>query len=354
MSSDVQLQVIAGTSSVPPALIADAVLGAMVCWTEENEMFFAGDQTDPPFQYDRVNSAWATPDTPALALALEWGRVYLAWTAPDGSVALANASDGWSTQVLVAPGGAAEFGPALAFGDGVLYAAWTTKSHTLSVAVFSQDGTPVATTETALQMESRPTLTWLDGSLYALSGGRPDLTGPQQMRIYRSTNGAKSFESLEPEIIPTAGPPSLVSVNGTFHLAWADGQTGQLCLATSTDLSTFNVMDYPYSCHNGGPALAVGKQGLQVGWSSGQDQHITVGTWPLSDMPQVDVSRYQTRTARMEVPCSSDEVYNPTDGTCAPKGSCLGRCLLGSFTGVKGVPTPVFNAISFAICMIRC
>src|SRR5262249_47547541 len=94
-------QVLAGVSANPPSLTGDLIFGILVAWGDENgQINLASSQSDPPYQPYIVNPDWSTFSTPAVALALEWGRVYLAWTDSAG-IHLANSGDGWSVDTVL-------------------------------------------------------------------------------------------------------------------------------------------------------------------------------------------------------------------------------------------------------------
>lgn len=353
-------QVLDITSSSPPAVVADPVFGTLVAvMGDQHRIIIASDQSDPPFKPEVVNPGWSTVDTPALALALEWGRVYLAWVDERGAILLANSGDGWDKAILVAPAGSSSFGPALAFDGNTVYIAWTGRDFYLLTAT-CDTGDNVEFCPTGKQAYSRPTLTWSNGYLYAACGGNTDV-GEVPMSFYLSTDKGQSFNDLPAETNFSIGPPSLTVVNSQYYLVWADGTDSTLRFAMTADLSSYTATAYSDGCHDGGPAI-VGLDGLLVGWTYGappedpRSHHVTLAKLPLSTpAPEVDKERYvrELRT-RAPDPCpDSLSVWNPAQGKCVPKGGCLGGCVLKSMSSVYKVG-PVFNPVMYAYCVVKC
>lgn len=155
-----------------------------------------------------------------------------------------------------------------------------------------------------------------------------------------------------------------------FYLAWADGQTSQLRLAQTSDLSTYTAMDYNVGCHGGGPALfpmatitnpddpASWTFTLSSGWTIGAadstNHHVAVGSFGPLTPSAAQIERQQRSIAKRTAPRAPNPcpdpltVYNPATGKCVPRAGCWGNCVLSSIS--RGL----FNPIAYAYCVIKC
>lgn len=353
-------QVLAGVSAYPPSLTGDLIFGTLVAWADPTgQIFLASSQDSPPYQPRVVNPAWQTFPTPAVALALDWGRVYLAWTAADG-IHLANSGDGWSVDKLIPAPVNVEAGPALAFSGDTLYIAWRTNTSLLGIATCDFDGT-IQWQWTDSPIFSGPSLTWSDGKLYALSGGSVDGTEDQRIHIVVSTDGGASFSDVPTQSTTSVGAPALAIARGMYTLVWADGQTSRFNAAVTPTLTSYTPVSYTNGCHNGGPALLMLPDTLLAGWSYGASQdprahHITLGQLPVSgqSMDEDAIKRYIARVPTAPEPCPDPlTIYNPAEQKCVLRGGCVGSCVLRAFSSVLNMYL-VFNPILYAICVINC
>ncbi|MBC8029572.1 MAG: hypothetical protein H7Z16_05620 [Pyrinomonadaceae bacterium] len=356
-----EMEVLEGMSPWPPSLTGEELFGVLVAWSDQNQgglIYLATDQQNPPNQPLVVNPKWTSWDTPAIAIALEWERVYLAWTDDTGAINLANSGDGWDTEIKIAPAGSSssDTGPALTFGIELLFIAWTTPKGLLSIATCDKKGT-IKCYPTQCSALSRPSLAWSDGHvLYALSGG--PLNGDDPMRFYFSRDEGQSFGELYGPKDPCLGPPSLVVLNDYFYLVWADAKTSCLNFVVTQNLEDCTAIQYSNACHGGGPALISVGDELNVGWSilappeDPTAHHLALGKLPISKPgPSMDKDKYAKREqARAPDPCPDPmSVYDPAQDKCVPKGGCYGACVLGSF-----MPFGLFNPIKYAACVIAC
>jgi hypothetical protein len=357
-------RVLTGISANPPSLTGDLVFGILAAWADPSgQIYLASSQDSPPYQPRAVNPSWITRSTPAVALALEWGRIYLAWTDPAG-VHLANSGDGWGKDILIPAPVNTESGPALAFTGDILYIAWQANNSLLWIATCDFDGN-IQARPTESPVLSGPSLTWSNGNLYALAGGPSDRTDDMTVRIYLSTDGGGSFNYVPSQSNTSVGAPALAIVNGVYYLAWADGQTSYFNAATTTSLEAYTTVSYDSGCHNGGPALLALPDGLLAGWSFGaasdpRAHHITLGQLPLHAQ-SIEGTRsiealkeYIARIPSAPNPCPDPStIYDPAQDKCVPRGGCYGSCVLRSFTTVFLIYL-VFNPILYAICVINC
>jgi hypothetical protein len=292
-------------------------------------------------------------------LALDWEKVYLAWTDAKGAIHLANSGDGWSKDIVLSNAGNPEAGPALIFGGGLLYIAWKASNSLLSIATCDFAGT-IQQLPTDLVALSGPSLTWSSGNLYVLVGGPSDGTNDQTMYIYLSTDKGQSFNQLPIQKNASIGAPSLAIIEGYYYLVWADPETSCLNFAVTQNLENYSVTNYSNGCHNGGPALLGLPDSVIVGWSYGaspQDpnaHHITLGQLPLSTSArEVDRDAYNHLLPEALEKCTSAlEIYDPALDKCVSKLGCPGQCVLQSITVFAGLI--LFNPIRYAICMINC
>jgi len=354
-------QVLSGVSLGPPSLSGYPFLGTIAAWSGSGgSIYVASDQSSPPYSPEVVNPSWTTFDTPAISLAVEWENSYLAWTDADGAVRLASTADGWKGNILISGPGSASFGPALLFGDDRLYAAWRSKDGCLSLATCDRNNN-VQILPTSIPIVSRPTLAWAPGQLYALSGGTVDVQGGIQACL--SQDQGKSFAAVDIEVNPTIGPPAMAIIEGKFYLVWADGTTSRLRYTVTDRLDQYVGTNYSDGCHNGGPAIVGMPEGITLGWSYGappedpRAHHITLAQEPVvGPMPRPHEETFEklARVGRPN-PCPDPlTVYNPSTDKCVPRGGCVGRCVLQSFTVLPVFPLPVFNPIRYAICIINC
>ncbi|HEX8218179.1 MAG TPA: hypothetical protein VF914_03075, partial [Chloroflexia bacterium] len=285
-------QFLQGRSLLPPVLAGDPADVLFVAWADgmqQDQMLLATNISSPPFQPMNPNPGWKTMLRPALAKVDHWGHVFLAWTDPEGAVYLGSSAKDWTTSLLIAPPGSAQFGPALTYGNDLLFIAWNNKGVTW-IAALDRSLHVVSTYATDEPMLlSQPSLSWDDrfGSLYILSGW--DGQSVPEMVIAWSEDNGKTFKVIEDPPAKTCfGPPSLVVIDSTYYIAWADDNTGNLHIATAKILNEYQITEYDAPCHEGGPALAGSSAGLAVGWTYGaspQDPHrhqIAIGTPPLS------------------------------------------------------------------------
>lgn len=356
--------VLTGRSLMPPTITGDMLFGTLVAWTDKNGLiYFADNQGKPPYQPVLVNPDWTTIDTPAVALAAPWGRVYLAWTDPTGAVLLASSSDGWSKTVVVAGAGWADTGPALAFGQDLIYVAFKNLQGTIYVSTFDYDGNQPLFDTPNKNASSRPSLTWYEGQLYLATGGAPDGQGDLSMALYVSKDDGWTFEPVAMQPNASLGPPSLAIVKHYFYLVWADAGTSTLNFAATTDLSSYKTVAYSEGCHGGGPMLISLGDGLLTGFTFGappedpRSHHITLGNPPLSGPAAVplDNDAIAKRYARLVKkpgapdPCPDPmTVYDPSVDKCVPRMGCWGQCVLSSYT------MGIFNPISYALCVVTC
>jgi hypothetical protein len=320
----------------------------------------ASDQSSPPYSPEVVNANWTAFDTPAVAMAIDWEELYLAWTDPEGAVRLASTTDGWTTNIVVAKAGSAATGPALLVADDRLYVAWLGRSGALTVATCDRNNN-VQTSPSDIKIFSRPTLAWAPGQLYALSGGNTNGQGELALRVFVSQDHGWSFTSVDVEINPTFGPPAMAIVEGQYHLVWADANTLRLCYTVTDRLDEYVVTYYSDGCHGGGPAILGLPEGITLGWSYGAPvedsrlHHIALAQEPLAGgATALDKERF-AKLARVGAPNPCPDpltVYNPATGKCVPRGGCIGGCVLQSFNLAFGYP--VFNPIKYAMCVISC
>jgi hypothetical protein len=352
-------QVLTGISANPPSLAGDLIFGIIAAWADPSgQIYLASSQDSPAYQPHAVNAAWSTFSTPAIALALEWGRVYLAWTDSAG-VHLANSGDSWSLDHLIPSSVDVEAGPALAFSGNMLFIAWKTNDSRLGIATCDFSGN-MAWQLTEWPILSGPSLTWSNRLLYVLAGGPSDGTEDQTVRIYLSEDGGQSFSPVPTQRNTSIGAPALATVNDVYYLVWADGQTSLFNAAVTTTLEEYTVTNYATGCHNGGPALLALPDTLLTGWSFGASNdprahHITLGQLPLSAPPmeEEEIKRYVGRVPGAPNPCPDPlTVYDPAQNICVPRGGCIGSCVLNAYTLVFGFP--VFNPIKYAICVVNC
>ncbi|HEY1351662.1 MAG TPA: hypothetical protein VGF67_18745 [Ktedonobacteraceae bacterium] len=353
-------QVLAGISAYPPSLAGDLLFGTLVAWADpDGQIFLASSQDSPAYQPRVVNPAWKTLPTPAVALALDWGRVYLAWTAADG-IHLANSGDGWNADQLIPAPVNVEAGPALAFSGDTLYIAWRASNSLLGIATCDFTGT-IQWRWTERPIFSAPSLTWSDGKLYALAGGSQSGAEDPTIRIYLSTDGGASFDDVATQQNTSVGAPALAIARDMYYLVWADGQTSRFNAAATTTLSSYTTTSYTSGCHNGAPALLLLPETLCAGWSYGASQdprahHITLGQVPISGQPMDDeeIRRYVERVPTAPEPCPDPlTIYNPAEQKCVLRGGCMGGCVLRAFSSILNMYL-VFNPILYAICVINC
>jgi len=344
----------------PPALLADPLLGTLLAWVgPQARTCIATDQTQPPFQAQVVNPDWISRETPALALALDWGRIYLAWVDETGAILLANSADGWTETIVVAPAGSSDVGPALAFDGNVVYVAWTSRDNRLFLATCDADGN-VDWRPTEKRALSRPALTWSDGSLYVLTGGNLEFDD-RSMRFYLSTDSGASFVDLPAQVGSSIGPPSLAVANGYHYLVWADGETSRLSFAATQDLTSYAPTRFSDGCHQGGPAV-VQAGGLIAAWTYGappedpRNHRLTLAKLPLSTaVPEMNPERYaDTPQKRAKAPCPDPTtIWDPAKRKCVSKTGCWGACVTSSYSSAWGIG-PVFNPIAYAACVALC
>jgi hypothetical protein len=352
-------QVLTGISANPPSLTGDLIFGILAAWADPSgQIYLASSQGNPAYQPHVVNASWKTSATPAVALALDWGRVYLAWTDASG-VHLANSGDGWGRDMVIPAPVNPEAGPALAFSGELLYIIWQGSDEWLGIATCDFAGN-IQWHSTETPVLSGPSLTWSNGNLYVLSGGSPDHSNDQTVHIYVSNDGGESFNYVPSQKTTSIGAPSLAIVDNSYYLVWADGDTSLLCATVTQNLESYTVTNYTDGCHNGGPALLLLPDGLVVGWSFGappndpRSHHITLGQLALSaQQVEEEIKAYIQRVPTAPNPCPDPlTVYDPAENKCVPKGGCAGRCVLSSITLVSHFP--VFNPIKYAICVVNC
>jgi hypothetical protein len=357
-------KVLKGQSLVPPSITGDVQFGTLVAWSDsKGQIFFADNQSVPPYQPVLVNPDWITFDTPAVVLAADWARVYLAWTDATGAVLLANSGDGWSTNVVVASAGWADSGPALAFGQDLIYVAFKNPQGAIYVATYDFNGNTVLFDTPGLTASSRPSLTWYEGQLFLATGGSPNGGGDLSMSLYVSTDDGWTFQPVAMQPNASIGPPSLAIVQHWYYLAWADAGTSTLNFAATKDLSTYQTVAYSEGCHGGGPMVISLGDGLLVGFTFGappedpRNHHITLGNPPLSGPAALPLDndaiakRYaRLLKSRAPDPCPDPmTVWDPAEDKCVPRMGCWGQCVLSSINA-----NGLFNPISYALCVATC
>ena len=370
MTINLSTTMLTGLSKTAPAIDGDSLFGTAVVWEDARNqgaitMAFSG--SSPPYSPIALNSSWACFDTPAVAVASDWESLFVAFVDRDGYVQLASSDDGWTgTQTLSSEG--VHAGPALAYSSDRLYIAWQTSTSQLAFATCDRSG-QITHFETDKRLTSRPTICADDPDrIYVLCGG--DMAGgPKPILIYLSVDGGKTFTDVATPATPCFGPPSLVLLD-QFYLAWADGQTSQLRLAQTSDLSTYTAMDYNVGCHGGGPALfpmatitnpddpASWTFTLSSGWTIGAadstNHHVAVGSFGPLTPSAAQIERQQRSIAKRTAPRAPNPcpdpltVYNPATGKCVPRAGCWGNCVLSSIS--RGL----FNPIAYAYCVIKC
>lgn len=291
-------KVLKGQSLVPPTVTGEISFGTHVAWSDnKGQIYLADDQSIPPYNPVLVNPDWITFDTPAVALAAGWGRIYLAWTDPAGAVYLANSVDKWTKNVMVASAGSADSGPALVFGEELIYISWKNPQGMLYVATYDVNGNVVLFDTPGKIGNSRPSLAYYEGKLYMMTGGSPNGGGDMSMSFWVSTNDGWTFDPVPAQPNTSFGPPSLAIVKHDFYLAWADGQKSTLNFAATKDLKSYQTVHYSEGCHGGGPKLISRGDALVVGFTFGappedpRNHHITLGNPPLSNEAALAVDR---------------------------------------------------------------
>jgi hypothetical protein len=374
MTINLSTTVLSGLSTTPPGIDGDSLFGTVAVWADaQNQgavtMAFSG--SSPAYTPNVLNPAWTSVDTPAVAIATDWETVFVAFVDADGFVQLVSSGDGWTGMQTISQGGVTA-GPALAYENNLLYIAWQTSTSQLGFATCDQTG-QINDFQSDRLLTSRPTICANDPSrIYVLCGGTVD-TGPQPIQIYLSVDGGTTFTSVATQATTSFGPPSLVLLD-QFYLAWADGQTSQLRLAKTADLSAYTAMDYNVGCHGGGPAIilvvtitdvnnpASWVYTLSSGWTIGStdstNHHVAVGSFGPLTIGPAQVEKERQRIAKRPAPRAPDPcpdpltVYDPATGKCVSKLGCWGQCVLSSYFRSPG--GPVFNPIAYAWCVINC
>jgi hypothetical protein len=379
MTLNLTTTVLGGMSGTPPEIDGDSLFGTVVVWADggnNDAVTLAFSGSSPAYAPSTLNPAWRSFDTPAVAIATEWEKLFVAFTDQDGFVQLVSSGDGWTGMHTLSPTAISNsVGPALAYSDPLLYMAWQSPTGQLVFATRDKNG-KINTFASDAPLTSRPTICADDPSrIYVLCGGSV-ASGPSPIKIYLSIDGGETFSNVTTPLTTCFGPPSLVQLD-QFYLAWADGQTSQLRLAQTADLGSYTPMVYNVGCHNGGPAIipvatvtnisdpenpASWVFTLSSGWTTGSsdsnNHHVTVGTFGPLTVGAPQLAKQQRRIARRRAPRAPDPcpdpltVFDPATNKCVPRGGCIGGCVLSAFTG--SVVGPVFNPIKYALCVITC
>jgi hypothetical protein len=368
--------VLDGLSVIAPGIDGDDLFGVVAAWADASSggrvnLAFSG--SSPPYAPTPLGADWLTFDTPAVAIATEWERVYVAFVDSGGYIRLASSTDGWSASPAISKSGGSEAGPALAYSGGVLYAAWRTSDGWLAFATFDENG-QTSYVETDVALTSRPTICAADPErIYVCCGG--GLDGPAQpVAVYVSQDRGASFSEVAVAPIQAFGPPSLVFLD-KFYLAWADGSDSGLRLAVAENLETLDPASYDAGCHGGGPALvpmvdivdetnpSTWIYSLSSGWSVGSADsnlhHVAIGSLGPLPFPAAAAEtrrrRIAARVTRVAAPDPCPDpltVYDPATDKCVPRLGCWGGCVTSSYTGTPF--GPVFNPVAYAICVVKC
>jgi hypothetical protein len=342
----------------PPALTGFQDLGMMLAYADREGYLYLASKTanlpDAPFEEIQLDRSWTSLDSPAIALALEWNNVFLAWTGIDNSVRLASSTDGWKEEIVI-EAEASRSGPALLFADGYLFLAWTSFGGLVRIAV-KRDGEDWQRINPGIRLSSKPGLAWHEGELLLLGGGG-------SMSILRSDNLGLSFKPLGPGGVRALGCPVAVVRGDTYHLLWADEADGALMYAVTNDPGSLSPVRYAEIAIDGSPCVADLGATLAFGWaakgpSADALDHIALGYLPIGGSPdQTGQQRLRAlRSARAQDPCSeSGLIHNPASGSCVPRGGCLGGCVLSAFQsfGFGGLML-IWNPFFYAICAYKC
>lgn len=375
MPIELSTTVLDGVSLFAPGIDGDGLFGVAAVWADAANnglvtLAFSGSM--PPYTPLPLSPAWTTFDTPAVAIASDWDRLYVAFVDFDGFVQLATSADGWNELQTISPSGGIDAAPALVYSENLLYAAWKTPTSQLAFATIDQNG-QVTYFESELPLTSRPTICAEDTARIYVSCGGAVGAGPQPISIYLSLDGGMSFAPVATPAIEAFGPPSVVLLD-KFYVAWADGSDSRLRLAVTEDLGTLNPMEYDAGCHEGGPALVPMVQIVDVddpstwifsltsGWSVGSSDsnlhHVAIGSLGPLPVGATQIEQKRARIARLAAPRAPNPcpdpltVYDPATGKCVSKLGCWGGCVLSSYSGTPA--GPLFNPVAYAVCVIRC